>query len=45
MIDRIEIKGLWSLPNNLVIQVARVLEYTSIGNTKLELIGEFRTGD
>lgn len=45
MIDCIEIKGLWWLPGNPDIQVAGVLEYTPMGKTKLELIGEFRAGD
>lgn len=45
MTEPIEIKGIWWLPNFPDHKVAGLLNYTPIGKTKLELIGEFRTDD
>lgn len=45
MTEPIEIKGIWWLPNFPDSKVAGLLNYTPIGKTKLELIGEFRTND
>lgn len=45
MIQNVEIKGVWWLPDNPGQKVAGVLCHEPLGKTRLDIIGEFRQND